>query len=204
MISSISGSASQIASSIFSKIDTSNKGYIEQSDLQTAFNNIDSSDNGANINELFSSLDSDSDGKLTESELSDGVSNLLSQLNSQFDSSRVQGGMPPPSPPQGDEEDEGYTQDELESIASSTSDSKLSSLMSNVAANFEAADTNEDGKVSAKEAMAYEQAQQQQGNSNQSQATQGQRENNIDFQISQLITAYSNSEQNSSSLSLAA
>ncbi|MCB5184588.1 EF-hand domain-containing protein [Methylobacillus gramineus] len=206
MISSINGNASQIASSIFSKIDTNNKGYIEQADLQTAFNGIDSSDSDSSVNELFSALDSDSDDKLTESELTDGVTNLLSQLNSQFDNARVQGGMPPLPPPQNEgEEDEGYTQNELESIASSTSDSKLSSLMSNVAANFEAADTNEDGKVSAKEAMAYEQSQQQQGNASQAQSEQARAGNKISLQISQLISTYGNTEQSSSSsLSLAA
>lgn len=199
MISSISGSASQIASSIFSKLDTSNKGYIEQADLQSALSKINGNDDSSDTDELFSSLDSDSDGKLTESELSSGISNLLNELNSQFNSSRVQGGMPPPPPPQGEEEDEGYTQDELESIASSTDDSQLSSLMSTIAANFEAADTNQDGKVSAKEAMEY----QRQNEGNQAKPSE---DNSINRQIGQLIAAYGSSEDSnaSSSLSLAA
>ncbi|MFJ5445487.1 EF-hand domain-containing protein [Methylobacillus methanolivorans] len=200
MISSISGSASQIASSIFGKLDTSNKGYIEQADLQSALSKINGNDDSSDTDELFSSLDSDSDGKLTESELSSGISNLLSELNSQFNNSRVQGGMPPPPPPQGEEDDEGYTQDELESIASSTNDSQLSSLMSTIAANFEAADTNKDGKVSAKEAMEYQR--QNEGN----QAKQPE-DNSINRQIGQLIAAYGSSDDTSStsnSLSLAA
>lgn len=199
MISSISGSASQIASSIFSKLDTSNKGYIEQADLQSALSKINGNDDSSNTDELFSSLDSDSDGKLTESELSSGISNLLSELNSQFNNSRVQGGMPPPPPPQGEEEDEGYTQDELESIASSTDDSQLSSLMSTIAANFEAADTNQDGKVSAKEAMEY----QRQNEGNQAKPSE---DNSINRQIGQLIAAYGSSDSTSytSALSLAA
>ena len=199
MISSISGSASQIASSIFSKLDTSNKGYIEQADLQSALSKINGNNDSSDTDELFSSLDSDSDGKLTESELSSGISNLLNELNSQFNSSRVQGGMPPPPPPQGEEEDEGYTQDELESIASSTDDSQLSSLMSTIAANFEAADTNQDGKVSAKEAMEY----QRQNEGNQAKPSE---DNSINRQIGQLIAAYgsSDSTSNTSALSLAA
>lgn len=199
MISSISGSASQIASSIFSKLDTSNKGYIEQADLQSALSKINGGDDNSNTDELFSSLDSDSDGKLTESELSSGISNLLSELNSQFNNARVQGGMPPPPPPQGEDDDEGYTQDELESIASSTDDSQLSSLMSTIAANFEAADTNQDGKVSAKEAMEY----QRQNDNNQAKQQEA---NSINRQIGQLIAAYGSSDDASvsSSLSLAA
>lgn len=199
MINSISGNASQIANSIFSKLDTSNKGYIEQTDLQSALSKLNGSDDSSSVEELFSALDSDSDGKLTESELSSGISKLLGELNSQFNNMRVQGGMPPPPPPQNEEDDEGYTQEELTSIASTTSDSQLSSLMSNVAANFEAADTNQDGKVSAKEAMEYQRQ-------HESEQTKQQEANNINRQIGQLIAAYGSSDGASatSSLSLAA
>ena len=198
MINSISSSASQIASSIFSKLDSGNKGYIEQADLQSALSKLNGDAENSDVDELFSSLDSDNDGKLTESELSSGINNLLGELNSQFNNMRMQGGMPP-APPPGNEDDEGYTQEELQSIASSTSDDKLSGLMSSVAANFEAADTNQDGKVSAKEAMEYqrqhdnEQAKQQEANS-------------INRQIGQLIAAYGSSDSSSatSSLNLAA
>ncbi|MGY1490052.1 EF-hand domain-containing protein [Methylobacillus pratensis] len=200
MINSISGNASQIASSIFSKLDTSNKGYIEQADLQSVLSKLNGNDDSSDADELFSSLDSDSDGKLTESELSSGISNLLSELNSQFNNARVQGGMPPPPPPQNEEDDEDYTQEELESIASTTSDTNLASLTSSVAANFEAADTNQDGKVSAKEAMEY----QRQNDSNQAKQQEA---NSINRQIGQLIAAYGNSSDDTSvsnSFSLAA
>ena len=204
MISSLGSSAAQISSSIFSKLDSSNKGYIAESDLQSAFDELSGS--GSSVSELFSSLDGDSDGKVTEEELTSGVSQLLSDLNSQFDSMRVQGGMPPPPPPPASEEDdEGYTQDELESIASTTTDTNLSSLMSKVAENFEAADTNEDGKVSAKEAMEYqrqtESANASNGDSNTSTL------DNISKQIAQLISAYgetSSATTSGSSLSIAA
>lgn len=179
MISSLGSNAAQISSSIFSKLDSSNKGYIAESDLQSAFEGL--GDSGTDVSELFSSLDGDSDGKVSESELSSGISQLLGDLNSQFDSMRVAGGMPPPPPPPAAEEDAGYTEDELQSIASTTSDSNLASLMTQVANNFEAADSNEDGKVSAKEAMEY-QRQQEQGN------LQGQ--NKINQQMAQLVSAY--------------
>jgi hypothetical protein len=156
MISSIS--TSQIASSLFSKLDTKSQGYIEKADLETAFSSISSDSDSTSVDDLFTALDSDSDGKVTEDEMSSGLDTLMSQLNSQFDSMRMQGGgqgMPPPPPPPSEGEDEGYTQDELTSIAASTDDSQLASLMTEISENFEAADTNQDGKVTGQEAMAY-------------------------------------------------
>lgn len=201
MISSLGSSAAQISSSLFSKLDSNNKGYIAESDLQSAFAAL-SQNGSSDVSELFSSLDGDSDGKVTQEELTSGVSQLLSELNSQFDNLRVQGGMPPPPPPASDEDDEGYTQDELESIASTTTDTNLASLMSKVAENFEAADTNEDGKVSAKEAMEY---QRQSESANTSQRSDSAGLDNISKQIAQLISAYGETSGNvSSSLSIAA
>ena len=66
--------------------------------------------------------------------------------------------MPPPPPPEGG--DAGMTKDQMSSKLSEvgSSDSQLSSLLTNTLKNFEAADTNQDGKVSAQEAMAYQKA----------------------------------------------
>ena len=159
MISILPSNASQIASSLFSKLDTISQGFIEKSDLQAAFSKLDSSSSSSDtssVDEIFSSLDSDQDGKITKSEMTTGIENLVGQLNSQLNSSRMQNGMPPPPPPKGD--DQGFTKDELSSIASKTDDSNLANLMSSIAANFDAADTNGDGKVNSEEAMAYKQA----------------------------------------------
>lgn len=111
------------------------------------------------IDDVFSALDGDNDGKVTESELS----SVLSQLQEQFEAAgnrmRMQGmgGMPPPPPPA---DDAGFTQDELsaqlEEIGSG--DSARSELLSKIVDNFEAADSNGDGKVSFQEAMAYDKA----------------------------------------------
>ncbi|MCB4811875.1 EF-hand domain-containing protein [Methylovorus menthalis] len=218
MISSVS--TSQIASSLFSKLDTKSQGYIEKTDLESAFSSI-SSDSSSNVDDLFSALDSDSDGKVTKDEMTSGIDNLLSGLNSQFDSMRMQGGMggsggpqgmPPPPPPQGGEgtEDTGLTKDEVTSIASSTDDSKLSSLMTDISENFEAADTNEDGKVSMQEAMAYkESSDKANGSSTDSTESTSTSSSNsamsqITRQIQQLISAYGLNESTSSSLSYSA
>ncbi|SFN61075.1 EF hand [Formivibrio citricus] len=163
---------SQMVSNLFSKLDTNNQGYLEISDLETAFGQISSSDSSSSsstsISDIFSTLDSDSDGKITEQEMTSSLKQLAEQLDSGFNNMRTSGGpqgaggMPPPPPPPGAaEEDEGYTADELTAKASevASSDSNLSALMSSVAANFDAADADGDGKVTGKEAMAYQESQ---------------------------------------------
>ena len=153
----------KMAAELFSRIDTDSQGYIEESDLQAAFSKIGSSSETSSAADLFSQLDSDGDGKVTKEEFSTVLQSVSNQLDSQFEQMRMSGamqgmgGMPPPPPPQNDE---GFTKDELESQLSEigTSDSKRSSLISNIVENFDAADTDGDGKVSFKEAMAYDQS----------------------------------------------
>ena len=177
MVSSISSSGTsavamsrpdpaQMASRLFARLDARGQGFIEQSDLQSAFSQVfgnASSTNASNdSSQLFSALDGDSDGKVTESEFSTGMQKLAEALDSQAFSSRMggAGGMPPPPPPGGDQDDAGFTKDELQSQLEEvgSTDSKRSSLISSVVENFDKADTNGDGKVSATEAMAYEQS----------------------------------------------
>jgi Ca2+-binding EF-hand superfamily protein len=161
---------SEMAADLFSKLDTSGKGYIEQSDLATALSALSSASSSqstsssASASDIFSQLDSDGDGKITESELSTSLKKLADELDSQFNQSRMEGAMPPPPPPGGAQgtnaSDTGFTKDELTSQLSAigSSDSKRSSLISNIVNNFDKADTNSDGKVSFQEAMAYDQA----------------------------------------------
>lgn len=169
MISGI-GSSSQMLSQLFSKLDSKSQGYLEKSDLASAFSAISgSSSDSTSVDDVFAALDSNSDGKVTESEFASTLSQLQEQLDSQFGQMRMggmqgqgpqgMGGMPPPPPP---ENDTGFTQEELtaqlEEIGST--DSKRSELISSIVDNFEAADTDGDGKVSFKEAMAFDQSQQ--------------------------------------------
>ena len=178
MVSSISGYSSasamamarpdpsQMASKLFSKLDTKGQGFIEQSDLQSAFSQVFGNASSSQANDassqLFSALDGDSNGKVTESEFSSGMQKLAEALDSQAFSSRMggAGGMPPPPPPGGGQDDAGFTKDELQSQLDEigSTDSKRSSLISSVVENFDKADANGDGKVSATEAMAYEQS----------------------------------------------
>jgi Ca2+-binding EF-hand superfamily protein len=159
--------ASQMAEELFSKLDTSGKGYIEQSDLTSALSGLTSStstqtsSSTASASDIFSELDSNGDGKVTKDEFSTSLKKLAEQLDSQFNQARMDGAMPPP-PPNGanGSSDTGFTQDELSQQLSEigSSDSKRSSLINNIVQNFEKADTDSDGKVSFKEAMAYDQA----------------------------------------------
>lgn len=166
---------SKMAEDLFSKLDTKGQGYIEKSDLTTALSKVSSTSSSASADDIFSQLDSDGDGKVTKDELSSSLQKMADQMDAQFASMRMsqamgdQGGMGgqggpggagnmPPPPPPGD--DAGFTKDELSSQLEEigSSDSQRSSLISKVVNNFDAADTDGDGKVSFKEAMAYDQS----------------------------------------------
>jgi len=174
MISGIGLSSAHLASQIFSRLDTRQQGYIEKADLATAFSQIgDSGSSGSSsfgIDEVFTALDGDSDGKVTENELSSALGKLKEELDSQFSQMRMQGmpgqgpqgmggGMPPP-PPSGsreEESDSGFSVDELSSQLEEigSSDSQRSSLIASIVDNFDAADSDGDGKVNRSEAMSY-------------------------------------------------
>jgi Ca2+-binding EF-hand superfamily protein len=143
----------KMAEDLFAKLDTSSQGYIDKSTLQAALENASSST--SNVDALFSKLDVDGDGKVTKQEFTDTLQQLESQLHA--NANLQSGGMPPPPPPQNDA---GFTKDELSSQLSEigSTDSKRSSLISSVIANFDKADTDGDGKVSMQEAMAFDQS----------------------------------------------
>lgn len=208
---------SQMASKLFSKLDTKNQGYLEKSDLQSALSSIsgDSSSSDSDVDALFSQLDSDSDGKVTKDEMTTQLQKLAEQLDSQFSQMRMQGGMGgaqgmPPPPPQG--QDSGFTKDELSSQLEEigSSDSKRSDLISSIVNNFEAADTDGDGKVTAKEAMAYEQSQKSSSSSDSSSSTSTSSSNSTStearlmHQIMELMRAYGGNEQSAYSSTLSA
>jgi len=152
--------SAKMAEDLFSKLDSTGKGYIEESDLTSALSSLSSKDGTASASEIFSQLDSDSDGKVTKDELSSSLKKLAESLDNQFNQMRMQGAMPPPPPKESASSDAGFTKDELTSQLSKTgsTDTAGSSLISKVVENFDAADTNEDGKVSLQEALAYDQS----------------------------------------------
>jgi Ca2+-binding EF-hand superfamily protein len=156
----------EMAENLFFKLDTSGQGYISKTDLQAALDSVKSGSTSNSADDLFSKLDTDSDGKVTKQEFSDVLTSMAQQMDQQFANMRMSGtmggghggGMPPPPPPGG--KDGGFTKDELSSQLKEigSTDSNRSSLISSIVQNFDAADTNGDGKVSFKEAMSFDQA----------------------------------------------
>lgn len=204
MISGV-GSSSQM-SQLFSRLDSKSQGYLEKSDLVSAFSAISGTEDSA-AEELFAALDADSDGKVTESEFASTLSKLQEELDSQFAQMRMQGmagqgpqgmgSMPPPPPPN----DEGFTQEELEAQLTEIgdSDSERSSLIADIVSNFEAADSDGDGKVSFQEAMAYKDEQQSASGTEESSTAQASSsESQVLKQIMQLMHAYGRPDQDES------
>lgn len=201
MISGV-GSSSQM-SQLFSRLDSKSQGYLEKSDLVSAFSAISGTEDSA-AEELFAALDADSDGKVTESEFASTLSKLQEELDSQFAQMRMQGmagqgpqgmgGMPPPPPPN----DEGFTQEEQEAQLTEIgdADSDRSSLIADIVSNFEAADSDGDGKVSFQEAMAYKDEQQSASGTEESSTAQASSsESQVLKQIMQLMQAYGRPDQ---------
>ncbi|MFZ6759013.1 EF-hand domain-containing protein [Undibacterium sp. Ji50W] len=177
------GDPAKIADSVFSKLDTKNQGYLEISDLETAFGNISdtsssttsssttstasstssagtsNTSSSSTVNDLFKKLDSDGDGKVTKDEFSSGIKKLSDELESQFNARRTSGSRPPPPPDGGGGPggDGGLDKTQLTDLASKVGESNSSAgaALTQVAQNFEAADTNQDGKVSIQESIAY-------------------------------------------------
>ncbi len=170
----------RLAEDLFSRLDTKGQGYIEKSDLESAFAGITDGSDSASVDEVFSQLDGDGDGKVTQDEMTSSMQKLAEELDSQFDQMRMAGGMNgmggpggmPPPPPR---DDAGFSQDELESQLEKIgdTDSKRASLISNIVSNFDEADADGDGKVSFSEAVAYDSASQDSTGSSEASATAG-------------------------------
>lgn len=167
----------QMAENLVSKIDTSGEGSIQKAELQSAFAGLSSSSGSSEASStsstdaLFSRLDGDSDGSITQAELSEAAKKLADEMEGQMLSLRMGGdlqgpggtggamaGMPPRPP--GAADDAGFTEEELTSQLSEigSSDSERSELISSIIESFDEADGDGDGKVSFREAMAFDQA----------------------------------------------
>jgi Ca2+-binding EF-hand superfamily protein len=196
---------------IFSKLDTSGQGYIDKATLEAALDSTSStsstSTSSTSADALFAKLDTNGDGKITKQEFTDTLQQLESQLQA---NSSLQNSDTPPPPA----DDAGFTKAELTSQLSEigTSDSKRASLLTDIINNFDAADTNGDGKVSMQEAKAYEQSKSSTSTSStttsstsstsSSTTTSTDTEEKILQQIIQLLKAYDTNSNSSSAGSL--
>lgn len=152
----------KMAEELFSKLDTSGKGYIEQSDLQTALQSVPAS-GGASGEDVFASLDGDSDGKVTQQEMSDSIKKLSDALDNQFQDMRMSGamaGMGMGSGIQRGGDDAGLSREDLTSQLASigNADSNRASMLSSLLDNFDQVDTDSNGKISFDETRAYKQS----------------------------------------------
>lgn len=114
------------------------------------------------------------------------------------------GGMPSPPLQDGGQGDQGFTKDQLVSMSKnlSSTDSARTTVMSNVAANFDTADTNSDGKVNASEASVYEEPKSASNTNNTSGANSSSTvDEKIMKQLMQLIHAYGNFDKTDESSS---
>lgn len=192
----------KMAENLFSQLDTSGQGYIEKSGLQAALDKVSSGSSGSStsVDDLFTALDTDGNGQVTKQEFSDALTKLQTNLETQYQDSRMQearqaggmGGMPPPSPPSG--EGPTLSKDELTSMVNElgTSDSR-SNMMSSILENFDQADTDGDGKVSFQEAKAFEQSSSSSGSAagaSSSVSSSNASEEKVMMQIMKLMQAY--------------
>lgn len=88
---SLSSVSSQITNNIFSKLDTSNQGTIDATSLSKALSESADDQASDEVSDLVSSIDTDGDSKISKSELTKGIENLFSQLQS---ASNQAGGAP--------------------------------------------------------------------------------------------------------------
>lgn len=156
----------EAAGNLFGKLDSQNKGYLEQSDFSSLLSGLQNDEASIKSEELFSSLDSDGDGQLTSSEFSDNFSNLLYS---------AQGTMGPmgsrPAPP----EDSGKSKDELTALLEELEqeDEKSTEGLQSLLDNFDTADADGDGKVTMQEAKSFRESQQTESSSLASKVSSG-------------------------------
>lgn len=150
--------AAAMQQKLFKKMDSDGDGSVSSAEFSDFSKNAPKLPDGVKA-PSFSDMDTDKSGALSQTELAAGTKQLEEQLHSQFQSMRAAGGgqARPAGPPPSDGGD-GMTKDQIDSLAQSTSssDSTVSSKLTDLSKNFDAADTNQDGKVSIEELLKYE------------------------------------------------
>ncbi|PPK66924.1 EF hand domain-containing protein [Methylobacter tundripaludum] len=169
-----------------------------------------STDSASSSSESSDPADANGDGTVTieESlayEASQASSGTDTASTSDADGQLMQmlaGGMPPP-PKDGGPNDQGFTKDQLTSMVQElgSKDSERAKLMSDIAGNFDAADTDGDGKVNGSEARAFEESKNASGAGSGAEASSSASSADARFmkQMMQLLHAYSDPNQTAES-----
>ncbi len=183
------------AGQVFSQLDTSNKGYLEQADFAKALSSLSDKSDSSDSAELFSQLDADQDGKLTSSEFADSVGEQLYNALGMMPK-----GRPPMGPPP--KEDEGKTVEELTAMVSELkdSDSKMAQGLQSIIEQFDEADADGDGKVTMQEVMAMQEAEQK-AQTQSSQTAEQSSQQKLQHTLMQLMKTYGSLSQSSLSQS---
>lgn len=139
----------EAAGHLFGKLDSENKGYLEQSDFSSLLTGLQNDDASTKSQELFSALDSDGDGQLTSTEFSDNFSSLLYSAQGTIGKR--------PAPP----EDSGLSKDELTAMLQGVEqeEQKSTAGLQSLLDNFDSADSDGDGKVTMQEARSFRESQ---------------------------------------------
>ena len=165
MVASISSAnAARVSAQLFAKLDTRNKGYVDQADLEQAAP-AGKSDSAAAA-QLIKQIDGDGNGQVSKSELSEAVQKVGAELDAQFDQSRLQfagapaeGGARPAAPPAGGGgAGGGGGGGGLRAAGGADAASESGSSGTEIKYNA-SADTDSDGTVSADEEAAFKKLQ---------------------------------------------
>lgn len=126
----------ELADALFKTVDSDESGGIDRVEFSQAALELSNISDEEALEEAFIAMDTDEDGSLSFEE-------LLSGLEASASAGTVSAAPPPPPSSSEEEEDD---EDEVGSLQASASNSTVT----------EAADTDEDGTVTAAEAMAYQ------------------------------------------------
>jgi Ca2+-binding EF-hand superfamily protein len=151
------------ADNLFAKIDTKNQGYIDASELQTAFSQISGDGQGTptDASNFLSQVDANGDGKVTKQELTDSMQKVADQLNAQFSASRVSASQSGSQQPSVDDifssldtKNQGYLDKSELQAAFDQNSTDTTANAQKVDQIFKTLDTNGDGQISKDEMSA--------------------------------------------------
>ncbi len=157
--------ASKMAAKMFRLLDTKNQGFIDKDELSTALQKVDQSASGSaplTADDAFKQLDTNGDGQISKQEFADDLKKMLDDVDAQR---QAAGGVHHAGHHHGTgamsfaDASAGLSKDYLSSAAAAATDPSAKNQLDDLIANFTAIDTDQDSKVSAKEVLAYKQAQ---------------------------------------------
>ncbi|GGY16936.1 EF-hand domain-containing protein [Paludibacterium paludis] len=157
----------QAVNTVFSHLDTSRQGYLGQSDFTSALQKlgIGKAQADTSASQLVAALDSDGDGKITQNEMTDGLEQLAAQFDRAFNTQRTHRHGHHHKPGPASEAGDGMSRNDLQNLlnALNSGQPRQTGALDTLINQFDAADTDKNGKLSASEAWSFLQATQSSG-----------------------------------------